>query len=65
MNLEGKKQTILASLEQLRIRIQQLQAELAQRQMQEQQVIGALMLVDELLASEEGARVQPDPEPIP
>lgn len=49
-HLQDKKQQLLASLEQLRIRIQQLQAELGQRQAQEQQALGALMLIDELQA---------------
>lgn len=47
--LEAKKQQLLASLEQIRVRIGQLSQELAQRQAQEQQVIGALIVVDELI----------------
>jgi hypothetical protein len=50
VNLQDKKQQILAGLEQIRIRLQQLQAELAARQAQEQQALGALMLIDELQA---------------
>jgi len=50
MNLQDKQQQLLASLEQIRIRLQQLQTELAQRQAQEQQTLGALMLIDELQA---------------
>jgi len=53
VNLQDKKQQILAGLEQIRIRLQQLQAELAARQAQEQQALGALMLIDELQAEEE------------
>lgn len=52
MNLQDKKQQILTGLEQIRIRIQQLQTELAARQAQEQQTLGALMLIDELQAEE-------------
>ena len=47
--LEAKKQQLLASLEQIRVRVSQLSQELAQRQAQEQQVIGALIVVDELM----------------
>ena len=47
--LEAKKQQLLASLEQIRVRVSQLSQELAQRQAQEQQVIGALIVVDELI----------------
>lgn len=52
MDLQGKKERLLVSLEQIRIRLQQLQTELGQRQAQEQQVLGAIMLVDELMAEE-------------
>lgn len=55
MNLEDKKRELLTSLEQLRIRIQQLQTELAQRQAHEQQHLGALMLIDELLEADSKA----------
>lgn len=53
--LEAKKQQLLASLEQIRVRISQLSQELAQRQAQEQQVIGALVVVDELMAEKNTA----------
>lgn len=52
MNLRDKKQQLLASLEQIRIRLQQLQTELTQRQAQEQQCLGALMLLDELMVEQ-------------
>ena len=55
MNLQDKKQQLLASLEQLRIRQQQLQTELTQREAQEQQTIGALMLLEELMQEEKPA----------
>lgn len=55
MNLPEKKQQLLASLEQIRIRLQQLQTELAQRQAQEQQCLGALMLLDELMVESDKA----------
>lgn len=60
MDLQNKKQQLLTSLEQIRARLRQLQEEMVQRQAQEQQVIGALMLLDELLAGE-----QHELEPIP
>lgn len=50
MNLEAKKQNLLATLGNVRERIGQLNQELAQRQAQENQVLGALMLCDELMA---------------
>jgi len=50
--LEAKKQQLLASLEQIRVRVSQLSQELAQRQAQEQQIIGAIMLCDELMAEQ-------------
>lgn len=60
MELQNKKQQLLTSLEQIRTRQRQLQEELNQRQAQEQQVIGALMLIDDLLTDG-----QPALEPIP
>lgn len=53
--LEAKKQQLLASLEQIRVRVSQLSQELAQRQAQEQQIIGAIMLCDELMAEQQAA----------
>ena len=52
IDLPGKKQRILVNLEQIRIRLQQLRDELEARENQEQQALGALMLIDELQAEE-------------
>jgi hypothetical protein len=61
---EAKKQQLLASLEQIRVRIGQISQELARLQAQEQQVIGALMLCDELMA-EQGVVNSENSEPAP
>lgn len=54
MNLEAKKQNLLSNLEQLRTRIAQLNQELQQRAAQEQQTLGALMIIEELAAEVAG-----------
>ena len=60
LHLQERKQRILASLDQIRIRLQQLRAELEAREDQEQQTLGALMLIDELMVE----AATPDVEPI-
>lgn len=52
MDLQAKKDNLLASLGQVRERIGQLNQELQQRLAQEQQVLGAIMLCDELIAEQ-------------
>lgn len=52
MNLQDKKKELLDTLTNVRQRLAQLNQELQQRAAQEQQVLGALMLCDELLNSE-------------
>ena len=56
--LEAKKQQLLASLEQIRMRCLQLEQELTQRRAQEQQMIGAIILCDELLGAEKGEQAK-------
>ncbi len=50
MSPQERKDQLLANLEQIRIRLQQLRSERKARKAQEQQVLGALMLIDELMA---------------
>jgi hypothetical protein len=67
LHLQERKQRILASLEQIRIRLQQLRAELEAREDQEQQALGALMLIDELMVEAATPAVEaatPAVEPI-
>lgn len=54
MDLQVKREQLLAALEQTQVRIKQLQGELRQRQAEEQQIVGALMLCAELLAAQDG-----------
>lgn len=50
MNLEAKKQNLLTTLGNVRERLAQLNQELQERLAHEQQVLGALMLCDELIS---------------
>lgn len=50
MDLQAKKQNLLTTLGNVRERIGQLNQELQQRAAQEQQIMGALMLCDELIS---------------
>lgn len=50
MDLQAKKQNLLTTLGNVRERIGQLNQELQQRLAMEQQILGAVMLCDELVA---------------
>lgn len=63
MDLQAKKQNLLATLGNVRERLAQLNQELQQRAAQEQQVLGALMLCDELISEAVDGAKQGEAEP--
>jgi hypothetical protein len=50
MDLQRRQEVLLETLDKIRQRLAQLSQELDQRQRQEQQTLGALVLLDELIA---------------